>query len=52
MLSRIVMLSVALVLSSAASARTSAADSLRAEKFRPVQLIAPATLITVGSIGV
>lgn len=51
-LSRIVVLLLVLSLSIGMSARRTAADSLRSEKFRPVQLIAPATLIAIGSVGV
>lgn len=51
-LNRIVLLLLALSLSLGTSAKVTVPDSLRAEKFRPVQLIAPAALITIGSVGV
>lgn len=49
---RILLLLLVLPLSLGTSARRTTGDSLRAEKLRPLHLIAPAALIAVGSVGV
>lgn len=51
LLQRAVVLCVALVLCVGVAAQRGR-DSLRSERFRPVQLIVPSTLIAVGSVGV
>lgn len=51
-MSRISLLVMALALCTGMSGENCTSDSLRAEKFRPAQMIVPATLIAIGAFGV